>query len=70
MDKFSYISNGDVNAIDDLYQQYLKDQDSVDFGWKKFFEGFDMGQQKFNGNSKGVAVSENFIKEVNVLKPD
>jgi 2-oxoglutarate dehydrogenase E1 component len=67
MDKFSYISNADVNVIDDLYQQYLKDQDSVDFGWKKFFEGFDMGQQKFNGNSKGVAVSENFIKEVNVL---
>jgi 2-oxoglutarate dehydrogenase E1 component len=45
MDKFSYISNADVNVIDDLYQQYLKDQDSVDFGWKKFFEGFDMGQQ-------------------------
>ena len=67
MDKFSYISNADVNVIDDLYQQYLKDNDSVDFGWKKFFEGFDMGQQKFNGNSKGVAVSENFIKEVNVL---
>jgi 2-oxoglutarate dehydrogenase E1 component len=67
MDKFSYVSNADVNVIDDLYQQYLKDQDSVDFGWKKFFEGFDMGQQKFNGNSKGVAVSENFIKEINVL---
>lgn len=67
MDKFSYISNADVNVIDDIYQQYLKDTESVDFGWKKFFEGFEMGQQKFNGNSKGVAVSENFLKEINVL---
>ncbi len=68
MDKFSYISNADVSVIDDLYQQYLKDQNSVDFGWKKFFEGFEMGQQKFNGNSKNTPViSENIIKEINVL---
>jgi 2-oxoglutarate dehydrogenase E1 component len=67
MDKFSYISNADVNVIDDLYQQYKANPDAVEFGWKKFFEGFDMGQQKFNGNTKGVAVSENFIKEINVL---
>lgn len=67
MDKFSYVSNADVNVIDDLYQQYLQDQDSVDFGWKKFFEGFELGQQKFNGSSKSVVVSENFQKEINVL---
>ena len=47
MDKFSYISNADVAAIDNLYQQYQADAESVDFGWKKFFEGFEMGQQKF-----------------------
>lgn len=67
MDKFSYVSNADVNVIDDLYQQYKADENAVDFGWKKFFEGFEMGQQKFNGNTKGVAVTENFIKEINVL---
>lgn len=67
MDKFSYISNADVNVIDDLYKQYLADQNSVDFGWKKFFEGFDLGQQKFNGNSQGVVINENFLKEINVL---
>jgi len=67
MDKFSYVSNADVGVIEDLYQQYLKDQDSVDFGWKKFFEGFEMGQQKFNGQSKSVVVSENFQKEINAL---
>src|SRR5574343_1216399 len=67
MDKFSYISNADVNAIEDLYQQYLTNQDSVDFGWKKFFEGFELGQQKFNGNSKGAVVSQDALKEISVL---
>ena len=68
MDKFSYIGNADVNVIDDLYQQYIKDNESVDFGWKKFFEGFELGQEKFNGDSKNTpAVSENFLKEINVL---
>jgi hypothetical protein len=70
MDKFSYISNADVAAIDNIYQQYLADTESVDFGWQKFFEGFEMGQQKFNGKSSstsGVEVSEDIIKEINVL---
>lgn len=67
MDKFSYVSNADVNVIDDLYKQYQADAESVDFGWKKFFEGFEMGQQRFNGNTKSVAISEDFQKEINVL---
>ncbi len=67
MDKFSYVSNADVNVIDDLYKQFQADAESVDFGWKKFFEGFEMGQQRFNGNTKSVAISEDFQKEINVL---
>ncbi|MCU0421393.1 MAG: 2-oxoglutarate dehydrogenase E1 component [Bacteroidia bacterium] len=67
MDKFSYISNADVSAIDDLYQQYLTNHDSVDYGWKKFFEGFELGQQKFNGNSSKSIVSDDALKEIKVL---
>lgn len=70
MDKFSYISNADVVAIDAIYEQYLADANSVDFGWQKFFEGFDMGHQKFStsGNGiKGEALSEDVLKEINVL---
>ena len=46
MDKFSYMSNGDVNALDELYKQYLQDENSVDEGWKKFFEGFEFARKK------------------------
>ncbi len=70
MDKLSYISNADVNAIENIYEQYLVNKDSVDFGWQKFFEGFEMGQQKFNGNNKTLntaTLSEDILKEINVL---
>ena len=66
MDQFSYISNAEAAAIDDLYQQYKANPDTVDFGWKKFFEGFDLGHQRFTGNGK-AAVSEDFLKEIHVL---
>jgi len=65
MDAHSYLSNADVAAIDDLYQQYASDPESVDFGWKKFFEGFELGSQKTG--SAGQAVSEDALKEINVL---
>ncbi len=62
MDAHSYLSNADVAAIDNLYQQYASDPESVDFGWKKFFEGFELGSQK-NG-SAGATLSEDALKEM------
>lgn len=59
----SYLLNADPVAIDQLYQQYRENHDSVDFGWKKFFEGFDLGSQR----SEGMAISEDALKEINVL---
>ena len=61
MDKFSYLSNGDVNAIEDLYQQYKKDPDSIEFGWRKFFEGFEFSRENYDDE-----VPENFAKEFKV----
>jgi len=62
----SYISNADPNYIDQLYQVYQADKTAVDFGWQKFFEGFDLGTGKSlpNGNA---AVSDDMLKEINVL---
>ena len=45
MDAYSYIANADATAIETLYQAYRQNPESVDFGWRKFFEGFDFSQQ-------------------------
>jgi 2-oxoglutarate dehydrogenase E1 component len=62
MVKNTYLSNADVSYIDELYKQYQSDRESLDFGWQKFFEGFDMAQDKEVGG-----VSEDMLKEINVL---
>jgi len=61
----SYLSNADVNYIDDLYKQYQSNSESVEYGWQKFFEGFDFGIGKTGTVSEGL--SQNTLKEINVL---
>ncbi|GAA4325571.1 2-oxoglutarate dehydrogenase E1 component [Mucilaginibacter gynuensis] len=66
MSGLDYINSGNAAYIDSLYETYKQDPESVDFGWQKFFEGFDFGR-----GSEAPAVSaetpEHFLKEINVL---
>ncbi len=41
MDDLSILSNAHPSYIDSLYEDYLKDPNSVDQEWRKFFAGFD-----------------------------
>src|SRR6476646_6768022 len=45
MDAYSYIANADAAAIETLYQAYQPNPESVDYGWRKLFEGFAFSQQ-------------------------
>jgi len=47
MDKHSYLSNVDSAWLDDLYQQYRKDPGSVEPGWGRFFEGFELARTDY-----------------------
>jgi 2-oxoglutarate dehydrogenase E1 component len=60
----SYLQNADPSALENLYDQYKTDQESVDFGWRKFFEGFDLGAQKTENS--GV-ISDDAAKEIHVM---
>lgn len=60
----TYLQNADPGAIENLYENYKSDKDSVDFGWRKFFEGFDLGSGQFGD---GAALSEDALKEIKVL---
>lgn len=64
MDKFSFIGNAEIGAIDNLYQSYLKDPSSVDEGWSKFFEGFEFARTNFESDAE---IPENFQKEFKVI---
>ncbi len=59
MKDFSYITNSHPAFIENLYQDFLQDPNSVDPDLKKFFEGFDfaVGQGK-NGTNGTAATGE------------
>lgn len=61
MDNYTYLSNADPKAVEALYQQFKSDPQSVDEGWKKFFEGFEFAQEQFpmlpNGQSASTSTS-------------
>lgn len=66
MDNLSYLSYANSAYIDSIYQSYKEDPGSIDFGWQKFFEGFDFGR----GSDAGVVSTEtpdHFLKEIKVL---
>src|SRR5690606_22823527 len=67
MDKLSYLSNADSAYIDSLYEAYKEDPNSIDFGWHKFFEGFDFGQNGTAAASGAQATPDHVLKEINVL---
>ena len=69
MDKFSYVGNGDISAIDHLYEDFLRNPDSVDETWKKFFEGFEFSRKNYpqkHSESNGI-VHSNLNKEFEVI---
>ncbi|MCB0293750.1 MAG: 2-oxoglutarate dehydrogenase E1 component, partial [Calditrichaeota bacterium] len=66
MDKLSYLSNAHPEYIESLYQDYRKDPQSVDAGWRKFFEGFEFAQLG-NGKPAAAGVAGERQKEVQVL---
>lgn len=64
MDKFSYLGNGDVVAIEQLFEQYLKDVNSVEPDWRMFFAGFEFSRENYEN---GGEIPSNVKKEFDVV---
>ena len=65
MDKFSYLGNADINAIEGLFIQYQNDANSVDKSWQDFFKGFEFSRTSFDASNE--TIPENVNKEFKVL---
>lgn len=67
MDNLSYLNGTNAEYVESLYQSYKENPSSVEFGWQKFFEGFDFGRGAEATNVSGGEAPEHFLKEINVL---
>lgn len=59
------MSNAHGSSIEELYDQYLEENSSVEYGWQKFFEGFEFARTNFEDH--GV-IPENMNKEFKVIQ--
>jgi 2-oxoglutarate dehydrogenase E1 component len=66
MDKFSYVGTSDVSAIENLFEQYVKDPNSVDASWRDFFRGFEFARTNYDTETGG-GIPENVAKEFKVI---
>ena len=68
MKDFSYITNSSPGFIENLYQDYIKDPDSIDPDLKKFFEGFDFAISNGAVNGNGKAVTDIYPESIKIDK--
>lgn len=66
MEKLSYIHNAHPDYINSLYQDYKKNPESVEIGWRKFFEGYDFALSS-DGRTAGIEAPQHIQKEIRVL---
>jgi 2-oxoglutarate dehydrogenase E1 component len=60
MKDFQYITNAHPNYIENLYQDFVKDPNSVEVDMRKFFEGFDFAVTN-NTSVNGVSANGNGV---------
>ena len=65
MDKYSFIGAVHSNMIEMMYDQYIQNPDSVDEGWRSFFQGFDFAKEVYSEEDE---VPETFKKEFRVYQ--
>ncbi len=73
MDKYSFLNAAHTAYFADLYDQYLKNPDSVEPSWRAFFQGYDFGSEKYGLDGEiieGVStqIPEHVQKEFQVVK--
>ena len=66
MDSLNYLNSSDPTVIEQLYEQYLNDPQSIESGWRKFFEGFQFAQQHYQSKQSDIASSAEF-KVINLI---
>ncbi|RZN82069.1 MAG: 2-oxoglutarate dehydrogenase E1 component [Winogradskyella sp.] len=73
MDKYSFLNAAHTAYFADLYEQYLKNPDSVEPSWRAFFQGYDFGAETYGLEGEivdGVStqIPEHVQKEFQVVK--
>jgi 2-oxoglutarate dehydrogenase E1 component len=66
-DTNSFLGNIDINAVESIYQDYLKDPGSVEESWQQFFSGFEFARKNFAEDLSSETLDKEF-KVINLIQ--
>jgi len=67
MDRFTFLGNTSIQTIEEIYQQYLNNPDSVDETWRNFFKGFEFAQKHYPVSSRDAEVFDKEFRVINLI---
>ncbi|MCK5137999.1 MAG: 2-oxoglutarate dehydrogenase E1 component [Bacteroidales bacterium] len=67
MDDLSFLQHLDTDAIEELYQKYREDPDSIDPSWHHFFQGFDLARRDFSHPESESLTFDKEFKVINLI---
>ena len=67
MDRFEFLGNTSITTIEEIYNQYLENPESVDETWRHFFKGFEFAQQHYPLSSKDAEAFDKEFKVINLI---
>ncbi|MDN3642094.1 2-oxoglutarate dehydrogenase E1 component [Lutimonas halocynthiae] len=70
MDRFSFLNTVHTGFIEELYQQYLKNPDTVEPSWKSFFQGYDLANSDYSlePDEEDIEIPQQVYKEFKVIE--
>lgn len=61
MDRYSYLNSLDNSVIEELFEKFRQDPESVEESWKSFFEGFEFREKNYQtAKSESLVYPEEF----------
>ena len=63
MDKFSFLGTLHAGMIEEMYEKYIQDPQSIEEEWSKFFQGFDFAKSVYSEED----IPQLFQKEFKVI---
>jgi 2-oxoglutarate dehydrogenase E1 component len=68
MDRFSYLNAADPSIVEEQYKLFLDNPQSVDEGWRQFFEGFEFARKHYPVQKKSEeTVYPSEFKVINLI---
>lgn len=68
MDKFSYLGNAEIQSIENLYEQYKNDPQSINESWAGFFKGYEFGKTDYSTKSQPSVLMDKEFMVINLIE--